>query len=101
MGNLELTRKEYKCKEMILSNGLICSINTISVDANNTVQRLEGGSIYAPTEERSMMPMPNHLTFYCYRMENGQFNKSVNGWIDGNFATLLDEIVKTIEAEIL
>lgn len=101
MGNLELIRKEYKSNELTLSNGLKCSIDTISVDANNKVQRLEGGSIYAPNEERSKMPMPNNLTFLCHRMENGQFNKSVNGWIDGDFATLLDEIVKTIEAEII
>lgn len=101
MGNLELIRKEYKCKELTLSNGLKCSINTISVDATNKVQILEGGSIYAADQEKTMMPKPDNLTFRCYRMENGQFNKSVNGWIDGDFATLLDEIVSTIEAEIV
>lgn len=100
MGNLELIKKEYKCREMTLSNGLKCTINVISIDSNNKVQRLEGGSIYAVDAERTMMPMPNNLTFYCYRMDNGQFSKNVNGWIDGDFATILDEIVRIIEEDI-
>lgn len=101
MGNLELTRKEYKCREMTLSNGLICSINTISVDANNKVQKLEGGSIFKESKEVTMMPMDKNFTFSCTRMDNGQFRKNVNGWIDGDFATILDEIIRTIEAEII
>ncbi len=96
MALFKLIRKEYKCENMTLSNGLKCTIDNISLDMYGKVQRLEGGSISNSTEGIT----PNSLTFRCYRMDNGQFNKSVNGWIDGDFATLLDEIVAIIEGEI-
>ena len=100
MGKLELIKKENRCSELTLSNGLKCTINTIIINTDNKVEKLEGGSIYAADAERTMMPMPNNLTFYCYRMDNGQFRKNVNGWIDGDFTELLDEIVRTIEEDI-
>lgn len=97
---LELIRKEYKCSEMMLSNGLKCTINVITINAENKVQRLEGGSIFKENEEKTMMPMDKNFTFSCTRLDNGQFSKNVNGWIDGDFTEILDEIVTTIESDI-
>jgi hypothetical protein len=100
MGKLELIKKEYKCSELTLSNGLKCTINTIIINTDNKVERLEGGSIFKEGEEVTMMPMNKNFTFSCTRMDNGQFRKNVNGWIDGDFATILDEIVRIIEEDI-